>query len=74
MRTISVVQGQTVYDVALQHCGNQSAAIEVALLNGIDVTADLANGTTLQVPAVVDKRVVSYYTSNKIVSASLNSI
>lgn len=74
MRSINVEQGQTLYDIAIQYCGDQSAAIAIALLNNIDLTATLATGTALQIPAVVNRRVASYYANNNIIPATLNSI
>ena len=70
MRTINAQPNQTLYDIALQECGDQSAAIEIALLNNMDLTDVPETGTTLVLPEVVDRRVRKYYIDNKIKPAT----
>lgn len=50
MREVTVLNGQTVFDIAIQSCGDVSMAYDIALLNGIDVFADLEPGMKLNVP------------------------
>ncbi len=70
MRTINIRQNQTLFDIALQECGNQSAAIDIALLNGIDITESPPFGTTLLLPDVINRRVLKYYQDNNIQPAT----
>jgi hypothetical protein len=61
---------QTLFDIALQHCGDQEAATAIALLNGIDVTDTPETGTELLLPDIVNRRVFKYYNDNKIKPAT----
>ena len=70
MQIINIEPTQTLYDVALQECGDQSAAVDIALLNGIDVTDTPAPGTALLLPDIVNRRVGKYYSDNKIKPAT----
>jgi hypothetical protein len=60
MRTATIDKHQTIIDVALQECGNADAAFDIAALNGIEITDDIAPGTELLLPDVVDKKKVKY--------------
>lgn len=66
MQTITSKQGQTLWDIALQYCGDVSAAAEIGILNGMDVTFQPATGTSMVVPDVINKRVVKYFKDNRI--------
>lgn len=65
-----VKQGQTLWDVAIQHCGSADAAFSIARLNNISLTSMPTPGTDLIVPGVQNKLVVNYYTNNAIVPAT----
>lgn len=54
---------QNLIDVALEHCGTFEAALQLALLNGIDLTADLNQDTTLEFPAADKPRIVANFLS-----------
>lgn len=73
MRKVEVLNGQTVFDVAVAACGDVSAAFVIAGLNDIDVTSQPEAGTFLLVPEIQNKRVVSFYDSNKITPATAYS-
>lgn len=73
MRRVEVLNGQTVFDVAVAACGDVSAAFVIAGLNDIDVTSQPEAGTFLLVPEIQNKRVVSFYDSNKITPATAYS-
>jgi hypothetical protein len=47
MKTAVILKHQTIIDVALQHCGNADAAFDIAALNDIEITDDIAPGTEL---------------------------
>ncbi len=59
---MTVKDGQTLADVAVQECGTWEAAVEIALENGVSLTEDVAAGTSLQLPdGVKENRVVASY-------------
>lgn len=53
-----ILSGQSLVDVAVQHCGSIECLIELAINNRHSVTDILSPGETLELPDVVDKRVV----------------
>jgi len=69
---IIVQNRQTLWDIALQHCGSANAAFGIARLNNIALSDKPAPGTVLTVPQVADKKVVNYYADNGIVPATDN--
>ena len=70
MRKITVRDRQTLFDIALQYCGDREAVFEIAKLNDFPVTAELSAGTEVTVPEVINQRVVNYYEINRIVPAT----
>lgn len=50
MRT-TAKERQTLIDIALRQCGTVEAVMDVALLNGISLTAVLDDGAVLELPA-----------------------
>lgn len=68
--TAVVLNGQTLFDLALQYCGDVSAAFDIAALNDIEVTSQPAVGTVLSMPQVVNRKVVDYYEKNNIKPAT----
>lgn len=73
MRQVEVQNGQTIFDVAVQHCGDAEAAYDIAALNNVEVTSCPDNGTVLNVPDAVNKKVVQFYQQNKIKPATAYS-
>ncbi len=67
MKKITVQARQSIWDVAVQHCGSAEAAFDIAALNGELPTSPVSEGSTLKVPDPTNKRVVKYYTENNIV-------
>lgn len=59
MRPVSVLNGQTVFDVALQECGDAAAAFDIAAINDMEVTSAPPIGTTLYVPDAAAGRSVA---------------
>jgi hypothetical protein len=51
MKTVKVLNGQTMLDIALQELGDVERASEVAVLNDRPITDDLVAGEELSVPA-----------------------
>jgi len=67
---IVVDQGQSLFDVAVQHCGSTSAVFDIAVLNGLSITDKLLPGTTLLIPAPVDSGLVQYVLINGFIPAT----
>lgn len=59
--TVKVLDGQSLFDIAMQYLGDSSAAIHMALLNGISITDTLTAGQLLVLPDVMDKDIVKYF-------------
>lgn len=55
---------QSIFDVALQHCGNLESAFSIAELNGLSLTDDLEVGASMAMPEADNKQVVQYYAVN----------
>lgn len=70
MRIIKVSEGQTLLDIAMQHCGDVSAVYEIADLNGKSVTDDLVIGEDLKVPDAIDNRIVTMFEDTYLYPAS----
>jgi len=69
--TVTILEGQSLLDVALQELGSLEGAYALAVLNGLSLTDSLAAGMMLQLPDVVDKRIVNYYLERNIRPATL---
>jgi LysM domain len=67
---IVVEEGQTLKDIAIQHCGSLTALVDIAVLNGISPTAEVAPGTELIIPDVVDVAMVNYIAAKSITPVS----
>jgi len=70
MKKVTVQSGQTLWDIAVQHCGTADAALEIAALNGLLPTSQPKTGETIVVPEVENKKVVRYYAEHGIVPAT----
>lgn len=66
----TVMMGQTLWDIAIQHCGSADAAFAVARLNNISITDMPGPGTELTMPDVMNKQLVNYYMNNNISPAT----
>ncbi len=67
---ITVEQGQSLRDVAIQYCGDVAAALDIAVINGISITQQLVAGSTLAIPSVVKKDIVNYLAVNNLIPAT----
>lgn len=65
MREVTVLNGQTIFDIAVSECGSIESAYEIALMNGIDVFSDIETGTVLKVPDVGDKQLAKTFLNEK---------
>lgn len=66
MGTITVQEGQSLFDIAVQACGAVAAVFAVAALNGLAITDTLAAGQKLVVPESYDRRISEYYALNNL--------
>ena len=64
MKTVTVLQRQSLLDIAVQHCGAFETAFDIAQTNDLALTDDLAVGNNLKTPDPTDKDVVAYYAVN----------
>jgi len=67
---ITVLQGQSLFDIAVQEFGSVEAIHALATLNGLSVTDELVPGTLLQKTIVVDKRIATYYSNKGLMPAT----
>ncbi len=70
---ITVLPGQTLLDLALQHYGDASAVVRLCVDNGYNVGDSVAVGAVLKVdPAkIVNKQVVAYYAQQGVAPATV---
>jgi hypothetical protein len=61
IKTVKVLQGQSIFDIAIQELGSAEGAFDLAVLNGISITDELTPGQELALPTVVNKQIASYY-------------
>ncbi|MBO4778102.1 MAG: hypothetical protein J5588_06365 [Bacteroidales bacterium] len=66
----TVKNGQSLFDIALQECGNAESAFNMAMLNGLSMTDVLSNGQSLELPDVTEKKIVQQYAVNEIFPAT----
>ena len=50
MRTITALPGQSIFDIALLHCGDATYAWQIARTNGVDITTTFESTTSLVIP------------------------
>ncbi len=67
-----VLEGQSLFDIAIQSCGSAEAAFEFAVLNGVSLTDEVT--IELSVPAVVDADIASYYANKGLQPATAAGI
>lgn len=68
---IEVRDRQCLMDIALECCGVADAAFVIAEMNDVSVSEVLEPGTVLEVPAVMERKVVDYYQRNSISPATV---
>lgn len=67
---MKVLQGQSLFDIAIQTAGSVEAAFDLAFLNGISVTDDIPAGFQLELPPIVNKSIADYYVNKGIKPAT----
>lgn len=72
---VTVLQNQTLIDIALQVYGSVEGVYTLAVENGINVTDDIAEGDQLNydIANIVNKNTVSYLKNNQIYPATGSS-
>ena len=63
---ISVLQGQTFFDIAIQVSGSAEAAFEMALINSIGITDELTSEMVLLPAGILNKQIATYYQDKQI--------
>ncbi len=70
MKTVTVLNNQSLWDIAIQEYGTVEAVFELAQANGLSVTDTLTAGQVLNVPevdpALTQPEIVDYYRRNGI--------
>lgn len=57
---VKVLDGQSLFDIAIQHCGDVQAVYDIAVLNNMSITDDVELGKYLIVPESFDKDISTY--------------
>lgn len=70
MNTATVKPRQTLWDIAVEHCGSADAAFETARLNGMPPTAQPTAGARLKLPEQANARTVRHYATHGITPAT----
>jgi len=70
MSGVTVVHGQSMFDLALQCSGTVEAAFAMSELNDTAVTEHLADGASLACAPVESRRVVAFYERNTLTAAT----
>jgi hypothetical protein len=69
---VTVLNNQSVFDIAIQYFGTIEASVLIAVLNGISITDELTPGHILELP-VIDygySEVAAYFKTEKIEPAT----
>ena len=63
---MKALQGQSIFDIAIQTAGSVEAAFALALLNGLNMTDDLDTISELALSDVLNDTVLNYYQDKQI--------
>lgn len=69
METI-VLDGQSLFDIAIQECGSVEAAFDLAVANNISMSNELAASQSLKTTRVHNKQVVEYFENKRVKPAT----
>ena len=58
---MKVFAGQSIFDIAIQHCGAIEAAFQIALKNDIGLTDNLTVGAELASAEIINRDVFNYF-------------
>lgn len=71
MRTVTVLFGQTLADIAVQEYGKLEAVCDIAKENALSITDTLPDGVVLKLPDIVyDKKIQEYFKQKRIKPAT----
>jgi hypothetical protein len=62
---IRILEGQSIFDLAVQHCGDVRASFALALVNGISLTSELDLSVALTPTPILNKNVVRFFEVEK---------
>lgn len=65
-----VLEGQSLFDIAIQECGSVEAAFDLAVANNISMSNELPSSQSLIKTNVQQKRIVDYFDNKKIKPAT----
>ena len=71
MRIIIIQERQTLWDIAIQYCGNVETVFEIMNLNDISVTGTFPK--EIVIPEIINQKIVDYYRTNNIIPATAMS-
>lgn len=61
---IKVLHNQTIFDIAIQHMGSVEGVPLIMQANDISISEYLTAGMSINIPSVIDQRVVDFYKTN----------
>ncbi len=67
---MKVNDNQSLFDMAVQIAGNVEAAFDLALINGLSITDDLAIGSELKKVEAIKKDITNYYINRNVIPAT----
>lgn len=70
MKTATLQHRQTLWDIAIEHCGSADAAFGIATLNGLAPTTQPAPGTSLDLPEPHNTKTARHYAERHTVPAT----
>lgn len=66
MKQLTVQEGQTLINIAVQELGDADGLATICILNDLEFDADLPAGMVLQIPEVIGNDVVDYFSDQRI--------
>lgn len=70
----TVLNGQSLFDLAVQGMGDISGVFDLAEMAGMQITDELTTGQLIELPPAVDRQVAGYYASHGIIPATAITI
>jgi hypothetical protein len=70
--TAIIKQAQCLMDMAVQHCGDATGLFEIAKLNEISMTKEMAIGTEIKIPEAVNEEIKQWFIDNGYIVATDN--
>lgn len=70
MKQVMPQPRQTLFDIAVQHCGSADAAFEIAELNGLLPNDQPSTEEPLTVPEPANKKVAGHFANRHLVPAT----